>query len=65
MEYLPCALTLYNADGKIPPLLPPSSSGLGRGPLKAETGVRTPVGAHEPPDPLVGRYVIKSTVHPP
>lgn len=27
------------------PLLPPSSRGLGRGPLKAETGVRTPVGA--------------------
>ncbi len=26
--------------------LPPSSSGLGRGPLKAETGVRFPVGAH-------------------
>ena len=24
---------------------PPSSSGLGRGPLKAETGVRFPVGA--------------------
>jgi hypothetical protein len=28
------------------PALPPSSSGLGRGPLKAETGVRVPVGAH-------------------
>ncbi len=27
------------------PPLPPSSRGLGRGPLKAETGVRTPVGA--------------------
>ena len=28
---------------------PPSSSGLGRGPFKAETGVRTPVGAHHYP----------------
>ena len=27
-------------------ILPPSSSGLGHGPLKAKTGVRTPVGAH-------------------
>ncbi len=28
------------------PLTPPSSSGPGRGPLKAKTGIRIPVGAH-------------------
>jgi hypothetical protein len=27
-------------------LTPPSSRGLGRGPLKAKTGVRVPLGAH-------------------
>ena len=33
--------------GRIHALPPPSSSGLGRSPLKAETGVRFPLGAHE------------------
>ena len=44
--------------------LPLSSSGLGRGPLKAETGVRVPVGAplvfhHEPRFGEDGRFVVK------
>jgi hypothetical protein len=39
------SLTLQVAHGRITALPPPSSSGLGRGPLKAETGVRFPLGA--------------------
>ena len=40
-------LTIYQRDDKISPAcLPPSSSGLGRSPFKATTGVRIPVGAH-------------------
>jgi hypothetical protein len=31
-------------------LTPPSSSGPGRGPLKAKTGVRVPLGAHAQED---------------
>src|SRR5690348_13959730 len=36
-------------SGTITPLAPPSSSGPGRGPFKAKTGVRIPVGAQPPP----------------
>ena len=38
-------LTLKSDHDIISTLTPPSSSGLGRGPLKAETGIRIPVGA--------------------
>ena len=31
---------------------PPSSRGLGRSPLKAKTGVRVPVGAHDQKRPM-------------
>ena len=40
------------------PLLPPSSSGLGRGPLKAETGVRVPVGAQLEPLSDIERFLL-------
>ena len=37
---------------------PPSSRGPGRGPLKAKTGVRVPLGAHEEPlDNHVERFL--------
>ena len=46
-------LTIENGGDKIQPAqraferqTPPSSSGPGRGPLKAKTGVRVPLGAH-------------------
>jgi hypothetical protein len=38
-------LTVLQWDDKISTLLPPSSRGPGRGPFKAKTGVRIPVGA--------------------
>ena len=41
-------LTIENWDDTISPLLtPPSSSGPGRGPLKAQTGVRVSLGAQK------------------
>ncbi len=44
ITYMFPSLTVESQGGRMPSL-PPSSSGLGRGPLKAETGVRFPVGA--------------------
>jgi hypothetical protein len=50
------SLTLIGGRGRISTLCegcisPPSSSGLGRSPLKAETGVRFPLGALIGPEP--------------
>jgi hypothetical protein len=62
-------LTVTSWDDKIRPLtlrsqsvsnLPPSSSGLGRSPFKATTGVRIPVGAQismKPPTGIVERFL--------
>ena len=58
------SLTLIGERGRISTLYegciaPPSSSGLGRSPLKAETGVRFPLGAQnlkEPPTVNVERF---------
>jgi hypothetical protein len=51
-------LTLIGGRGRILTLYegcnaPPSSSGLGRSPLKAETGVRFPLGAQKNKEPPV------------
>ena len=42
-------LTNIGWDGKILPLMPPSSRGPGRSPFKAKTGVRISVEAQKPP----------------
>jgi hypothetical protein len=47
VNYTLTELTKQIHGGKICALLPPSSSGPGRGPLKAKTGVRVPLGAQK------------------
>ena len=45
-------LTPQSTHDKITSSLPPSSSGLGRGPLKAKTGIRFPLGAQPHTEPV-------------